>query len=52
MGNIEIEVYCPKCSTKVQAQYAGTERELLRKILQRAGVQSGDILFNDCHEED
>lgn len=40
-----ITTICPKCHTKIEAEYIGTYRALLDQILQRAGHQPGDLLY-------
>lgn len=51
MAKMTIDVWCPKCQQKIEAQYVGTYGELLKKVLQRAGIQPGDTLFKDVMEK-
>ena len=46
MGKMTITVICSKCHTQIEAEYVGTYRDLLKKILQRAGHQPGDTFYD------
>ncbi len=47
MGQLAITVFCPTCGKQIEAEYVGKYKELLRKILQRAGHQPGDTSYSE-----
>jgi hypothetical protein len=51
MGNLTITVICPNCEKQIEAAYVGKYKELLRKILQRAGHQPGDASYAEIMEK-
>jgi DNA-directed RNA polymerase subunit N (RpoN/RPB10) len=51
MGQLTITVFCPTCGKQIEAEYVGKYKELLRKILQRAGHQPGDTSYAEIMEQ-
>jgi len=51
MGHLTIAVFCPTCGKQIEAEYVGKYRELLRKILERAGHQPGDKVLRGDNGE-
>jgi hypothetical protein len=51
MGQLTITVFCPTCGKKIEAAFVGKYRELLDKILQRAGHQPGDTSYAEIMEK-
>ncbi len=51
MSELAIQVVCPRCGTNVEATYVGTYKELLRKLLQRAGIQPGDLNYKEIMDQ-
>ena len=50
MENVTITVICPTCGKQIEAEYVGKYKDLLRKILQRAGHQPGDMSYTEIME--
>ena len=47
MSNLTINTQCPKCGQHIEAEFVGKYRDLLDKILERAGHQPGDFTYSE-----
>jgi hypothetical protein len=51
MAGLTITVFCPKCGKQIEAEYVGKYRELLTRLLQRAGHQPGDHSYKEIMDK-
>jgi len=51
MANITINTICTACGKPIQAVYIGKYRDLLDKVLERAGHQPGDVTYSEIMEK-
>jgi hypothetical protein len=51
MSELTFTMVCPKCGQKFEGPFIGKYKQLLEKILQRAGHQPGDKTYAEIMEK-